>query len=732
MFNKFRILMFVSTIIFGFSGFPTASKGFEPGNLIGDRNSNTINQPVQRGNEERPPRYSDNFPQDLSSYKPIPLPEYSDVHGTLSMEEETKAVSYNLQTGAETITTNSHEFSQTHMEVPGSGGSDEFLPKNFSTLALVPNTTSWPYRTGVRMLFTSNGVGYWCSGSMIDPTHVLTAGHCSYYGGYWSENVFVIPGYDNGYMPYGYSNGITLTTWAGWVNNSLWDYDMSLISLDRPIGALTGWLGYGYHNDPNFFLAGSFIHNSYPGESPYDGEREYTQSGYYDSLQVSGGVFAGDQLTFNLRSYGGQSGSGAVKNDIVYASLSNGNSISTNDVRINSTKFGDFGSWISADYPSTYDLIPLDVNASPTTVTAGQTLSTLDFAVFNHSTSSWSGTVNFSVYLSSDDVISTSDTLLRSDSFTYSFSAKGYVRVNITTPPAIPTGLAPQDYYIGVILNISDYDTSNNYTDAQDVSLVSVSSGNQTVSVMDVFTTDQDGTAIKTDFRAGDTMLLWIEVNNEFPTAQQAYFEWIVLDPGGQDVPALEWKGNLTTDPGDLYWTLTATIPAVSPTGAYTFIGRITFPTVSGNTTSDTSSFNVHLQVQGQTTYLPLIIRAPSAPTYFEGPWEAEPNNSYLEANGPLRSNKDYYGYNNDLKDYFRINLANGGQIVIDLTNVTVNEVQLQLFYQIADVAHRKKSDTAAPYHIEYTGEPGTYYIYVYTEKNFNSSNPYTLRVTYP
>ena len=116
--------------------------------------------------------------------------------------------------------------------------------------------------------------------------------------------------------------------------------------------------------------------------------------------------------------------------------------------------------------------------------------------------------------------------------------------------------------------------------------------------------------------------------------------------------------------------------------------------------------------------------------SYFEGPWEVEPNNSAQEANGPLRSGRDYYGYPNDAKDYFSIYLRAGGQIIIDLTNHTGSGVQLQLFYQTAGniVAY----DWNPPYHIDYTGSPGRYYIYIYTESGHNTTTPYTLRVTYP
>jgi hypothetical protein len=127
-------------------------------------------------------------------------------------------------------------------------------------------------------------------------------------------------------------------------------------------------------------------------------------------------------------------------------------------------------------------------------------------------------------------------------------------------------------------------------------------------------------------------------------------------------------------------------------------------------------------------TFLPLILWKHGA--YFTGPWELEPNNSYDEANGPLRSGVDYYGYPNDEKDYFSIETKATGNVSVDLTNHTGQNVQVQLFYQSVDspVAW----DLDAPYHIEHTGPAGTYYIYINTGSGYNSTTPYTLRVTFP
>jgi hypothetical protein len=128
--------------------------------------------------------------------------------------------------------------------------------------------------------------------------------------------------------------------------------------------------------------------------------------------------------------------------------------------------------------------------------------------------------------------------------------------------------------------------------------------------------------------------------------------------------------------------------------------------------------------------YLSLALR--DYVSYFEGPWEQEPNNTYLTANGPLRSGRDYNGYPNDEKDYFSVYLRTSGHIVIDLSNHNGTEVQLQLFYQ--NTANPPvASQISPPYHIDYTASAaGWYFIYIHSAGNYNSSTPYTLRVTYP
>jgi hypothetical protein len=148
----------------------------------------------------------------------------------------------------------------------------------------------------------------------------------------------------------------------------------------------------------------------------------------------------------------------------------------------------------------------------------------------------------------------------------------------------------------------------------------------------------------------------------------------------------------------------------------------------------DTSYLGSNFAAEGSFTipyrvYLPVVFK--DFVSYYANEWETEPNNNYLQSNGPLKSGQIYRGVHDDAKDYYSVYLPTGGTLNVDMISPNAG-TQLQLFYQIADVAHRVASDTVAPYHISYTGAAGWYYIYVYTDPAFVGTQIYSLTVTYP
>jgi hypothetical protein len=117
-------------------------------------------------------------------------------------------------------------------------------------------------------------------------------------------------------------------------------------------------------------------------------------------------------------------------------------------------------------------------------------------------------------------------------------------------------------------------------------------------------------------------------------------------------------------------------------------------------------------------------------PTYYEGFFEDEPNNTLDDANGPLVSGTTYHGRPNDANDYFSFYAAKPGNIVVDLTNHHGQDVQLSLYYQ--STADRPGYAGGVPYHIEYSGQPGWYYVRIYAIGGYDINVAYSLRVDYP
>ncbi|MEW5985467.1 MAG: VCBS repeat-containing protein [Chloroflexota bacterium] len=127
--------------------------------------------------------------------------------------------------------------------------------------------------------------------------------------------------------------------------------------------------------------------------------------------------------------------------------------------------------------------------------------------------------------------------------------------------------------------------------------------------------------------------------------------------------------------------------------------------------------------------FLPVTVR--EYVDYFDGATEIEPNNTYQEANGPLRSGRVYTGFPRDTNDYFTIYLPTGGHITIVLTGIQPTE-PLQLQLRDGNTSLLDYVAEPGPYEIGYDGPAGTYYIRIYAADPDGDELQYSLVVTYP
>jgi V8-like Glu-specific endopeptidase len=350
---------------------------------------------------------------------------------------------------------------------------DQGIINYFSALVAVEDPTQSPWPVICKLYTTIDGVTYQASGTLIDAKHVITAGHVvnDGAGGSWATAITAVPAFDYGAEPYGRAEAIGVLAWDGWTDYGEFDHDIGLIELERPVGTLTGWQGFGSHPDDYFFLTNTFHTAGYPAAVPFDGRKMYSWYGPFD-IAYPYQVYAYNQA------YGGQSGSGGyqlldVNNRVVYSILSNGNDYLTGYVRITANKFNTIVSTMQSVRPTAADLIPLGVQAQPASIEAGETLTEFNFAMINYASGTWAGPIQYQVYLSDDAEITTSDTLLAADQVSWVASPLARIRTPAalaTIPETTPAGT----HYLGVFLNTLDADTSNNITGIYDVAEIEV------------------------------------------------------------------------------------------------------------------------------------------------------------------------------------------------------------------------------------------------------------------
>ena len=438
--------------------------------------------PAQPG-DEGPLRYDARPPANRDSYLPR-TPVYAPQP---AFEGPSFPVTYDIASGVETILPIPEGPFGPLGSVAGRSFGQAVETQGWETVSSPPtavNATIFPWQVHCRMWFSDTSGGNWvCSGTLIDAKTMITAGHCVHEGngGDWMINVTVSPAWDGDDDYAGSANGLLLSSWTGWTVNGSYDDDQGYVRLDRPVGMLASWHGYGY-NDSDSWWTSTLMNNTGWPAGCFVGAPDQLYYAYGPYESVSGGVIFSD-VSWPCW-FGGMSGGGIywIDGTSRYVGAVNshgwGKPVETTKIgscRITGSKYSYLvNTWVPEAYPTTMrDLVPLAMTAN-SPVQAGDGITGMSYKVVNASMYDPPMTVYpVDVYLSTNDNISEFDTLIEHHTFSWDFGPKSMVTVNMGTPH-VPNDTLPGNYWTGVILDVADWNTGNNETDGWDAAPISV------------------------------------------------------------------------------------------------------------------------------------------------------------------------------------------------------------------------------------------------------------------
>lgn len=385
--------------------------------------------------------------------------------------------------------------------------SDLFAPRGFGTMFELSDSLldDHPWRMNVKLVqeYVDAGNGstsyFVCSGGMQDAEVVLTAGHCVYkrdndstgndFG--FADRIWVYPGWDGNGLAlgnpgvlqnFGWGVSEQLGAFTGWTVDGNFDWDMGLIRINRAVGMLTGWYAWRWGGacDTLFYNNPSFPSQSCGQPGLHNGRDMYNWNGNFDSCP-------GNQMHINTTPgcftalWGGQSGSNAY--DIVDTSRY-AHGVASNSNRTTSGKYTkmweSFKNYLVDTFEpgargTALDIQSLQTRYAQSVVTAGNQLTGGSAQMPNPTNNNpGSDTYGITVYLSTNNNISTGDTDIGSGTYTWNYAAMQNLNLNmfnVTVPKSTPSGT----YWVGVHLdNGQDAADSNNDPDLWDAHEITV------------------------------------------------------------------------------------------------------------------------------------------------------------------------------------------------------------------------------------------------------------------
>jgi len=375
-----------------------------------------------------------------------------------------------------------------------------------SALAPIPvfDSSLFPFRTVHKLLlrFQVGGLDYYyvCSATAVSEFHLLTAGACAYNhdpngDGFTSDAGFATEVWAWAAQtdrtdplqvedfPFGLAKATFFRVPNGWANSQNLNDDWALLTLDRRVGAHTGWMAR--EADVEVSTVGA---TGYPVEVPFVPAGNLFQ--YFSSSVNNVANYLTGRIQFNALIYGGQSGGPVWRNNAGTATLQ-GIISTTNRVgnaeatRLRTGMLSDINGFISDDEsvrpPTAHpDLIEYLLDAGQkdliSNVAAPGGDFDVEFNVFNAGHAP-SGPITVDFYLSDNAFISPLDTQIASVDIG-SLDPFFFFRDTVSLP--VPGSMPSGTYWVGWIMSGSVFEpnTFDNSVIISDETLLVSSDGN--------------------------------------------------------------------------------------------------------------------------------------------------------------------------------------------------------------------------------------------------------------